>query len=33
MADDLKQKLDPVIIVLGSAQGEKVNLIAGVTKE
>ncbi len=33
MADDLKQKLDPVILVLGSAQGEKVNLIAGVTKE
>ena len=33
MADDLKQKLDPVIIVLGSAQGDKVNLIAGVTKD
>ncbi len=33
MADDLKQKLDPVILVLGSAQGDKVNLIAGVTKD
>ncbi|MFF2286191.1 alanine--tRNA ligase [Peribacillus butanolivorans] len=33
MADDLKQKLDSVIIVLGSAQGDKVNLIAGVTKD
>lgn len=33
MADELKQKLDSVIIVLGSAQGEKVNLIAGVTKD
>lgn len=33
MADDLKQKLNSVIIVLGSAQGDKVNLIAGVTKD
>ncbi|MFJ7637313.1 MULTISPECIES: alanine--tRNA ligase [unclassified Peribacillus] len=33
MADELKQKLDSVIIVLGSAQGDKVNLIAGVTKD
>ncbi|USK58898.1 alanine--tRNA ligase [Peribacillus asahii] len=33
MADDLKQKLDSVVLVLGSAQGEKVNLIAGVTKD
>ncbi|MGE7182799.1 alanine--tRNA ligase [Peribacillus sp. NPDC006672] len=33
MADDLKQKLDSVIIVLGSAQDDKVNLIAGVTKD
>ncbi|QYF84976.1 alanine--tRNA ligase [Brevibacterium sp. PAMC21349] len=33
MADDLKQKLDSVIIVLGSAQGDKVNLIAGVTMD
>ena len=33
MADDLKQKLDSAIIVLGSVQGDKVNLIAGVTKD
>ncbi|USK69310.1 alanine--tRNA ligase [Peribacillus asahii] len=33
MADDLKQKLDSVVLVLGSAQGDKVNLIAGVTKD
>jgi alanyl-tRNA synthetase len=33
MADELKQKLESVIIVLGSAQGDKVNLIAGVTKD
>ncbi|WP_028391907.1 alanine--tRNA ligase [Bacillus cihuensis] len=33
MADELKQKLESVIIVLGSAQGDKVNLIAAVTKD
>ncbi|PLT34607.1 alanine--tRNA ligase [Bacillus sp. V5-8f] len=33
MADDLKQKLGSAIIVLGSAQDDKVNLIAGVTKD
>lgn len=33
MADDLKQKLGSSIIVLGSAQDEKVNLIAAVTKD
>ncbi|WP_042354964.1 alanine--tRNA ligase [Bacillus rubiinfantis] len=33
MADDLKQKLGSAIIVLGSAQEEKVNLIASVTKD
>ena len=33
MADDLKQKLDSGIIVLGSAQNDKVNIIAGVTKD
>ncbi|MDQ0218202.1 alanine--tRNA ligase [Peribacillus cavernae] len=33
MADELKQKLDSAIIVLASAQGDKVNLIAGVTKD
>ena len=33
MADELKQKLQSVIIVLGSAQGDKVNLIAAVTKD
>jgi alanyl-tRNA synthetase len=33
MADDLKQKLGSVIIVLGSDQDDKVNLIAGVTKD
>ncbi|RFU65807.1 alanine--tRNA ligase [Peribacillus glennii] len=33
MADDLKQKLGSAIIVLGSAQDGKVNLIAAVTKD
>jgi alanyl-tRNA synthetase len=33
MMDDLKQKLESGIIVLGTAQGEKVNVIAGVTKD
>ena len=33
MADDLKQKLGSSIIVLGSTQGDKVNLIAAVTKD
>ena len=33
MADDLKQKLGSSIIVLGSVQGDKVNLIAAVTKD
>ncbi|MGG3940235.1 alanine--tRNA ligase [Peribacillus psychrosaccharolyticus] len=33
MADDLKEKLGSAIIVLGSAQGDKVNLIAAVTKD
>ena len=33
MADDLKQKLGSAVILLGSAEGEKVNLIAGVTKD
>jgi alanyl-tRNA synthetase len=33
MADDLKQKLGSAIIVLGSAQEGKVNLIAAVTKD
>ena len=33
MADDLKQKLESVVLVLGSPQGDKVNLIAGVTKD
>jgi len=33
MADDLKQKLGSVVIVLGSAQEGKVNLIAAVTKD
>ncbi len=33
MADDLKQKLDSGIIVLGSAQNDKVNIIAAVTKD
>ncbi|MCM3611336.1 alanine--tRNA ligase [Planococcus sp. MERTA32b] len=33
MMDDLKQKLDNAIIVLGAVDGEKVMLAAGVTKE
>ncbi|WP_026693823.1 alanine--tRNA ligase [Peribacillus kribbensis] len=33
MADDLKNKLGSAIILLGSVQGEKVNLIAGVTND
>ncbi|TRZ37478.1 alanine--tRNA ligase [Niallia circulans] len=33
MADDLKQKLESGIIVLGSANDDKVNLIAAVTKD
>ncbi|MCE4046940.1 MULTISPECIES: alanine--tRNA ligase [Bacillaceae] len=33
MADDLKQKLDSGIIVLGSVNEDKVNLIAAVTKD
>lgn len=33
MADDLKQKLDSAVIVLGSVHNEKVNLIAAVTKD
>ncbi|WP_391560250.1 alanine--tRNA ligase [Robertmurraya sp.] len=33
MVDDLKQKLGSAVIVLGSVNEEKVNLIAGVTKD
>jgi alanyl-tRNA synthetase len=33
MVDELKQKLGSAVIVLASVQGEKVNLIAGVTKD
>ena len=33
MADDLKQKLGSAVIVLGSVQDDKVNLIAAVTKD
>ena len=33
MADDLKQKLGSAVILLGSADNGKVNLIAGVTKD
>lgn len=33
MMDDLKQKLDKAIIVLGAADGDKVMLCAGVTKD
>lgn len=33
MVDDLKQKLGSAVIVLGSVNDEKVNLIAGVTKD
>ncbi|MEZ2716940.1 alanine--tRNA ligase [Niallia circulans] len=33
MADELKQKIDSVVIVLGSVNEGKVNIIAGVTKD
>ncbi|MBM7584783.1 alanyl-tRNA synthetase [Bacillus pakistanensis] len=33
MVDDLKSKLGSSIVVLGSVQGEKVNITAGVTKD
>lgn len=33
MADELKQKLETGIVVLGSVQDDKVNIIAGVTKD
>lgn len=33
MVDDLKQKLGSGVIILGAVQGEKVNLVAGVTKD
>lgn len=33
MVDDLKNKLGSVVIMLASVQGEKVNLLAGVTKD
>lgn len=33
IVDDLKQKLGSGVIILGAAQGEKVNLVAGVTKD
>ncbi|MFY7870115.1 MAG: alanine--tRNA ligase, partial [Exiguobacterium sp.] len=33
MVDDLKGKLGSAVIILGSANGEKVNLVAGVTKD
>ncbi|HJV44258.1 MAG TPA: alanine--tRNA ligase [Bacillota bacterium] len=33
MVDDLKNKLGSAIIVIGSVQGDKVNLTAGVTKD
>ncbi|MBB5180780.1 alanyl-tRNA synthetase [Planomicrobium koreense] len=33
MMDDLKQKFDKAVIVLGAADGDKVMLIAGVTKD
>ncbi len=33
MADELKQKLGSGIVVLGSTVDDKVNLIAGVTKD
>ena len=33
MVDDLKNKMGSCVIVLGSATGEKVNLVAGVTKD
>lgn len=33
MVDELKNKLGSAVIVLGSVDGEKVNLVAGVTKD
>ena len=33
MVDELKQKLGSAIIVLAAVQGEKVNLIAGITND
>ncbi|WP_409289434.1 alanine--tRNA ligase [Peribacillus sp. SCS-37] len=33
MADDLKNKLGSAVVLLGSVQGDKVNLIAGVTND
>ena len=33
MVDDLKGKLGSAVIILGSVNGEKVNLVAGVTKD
>ncbi len=33
MLDELKQKLGSAVIVLGSAEGDKVNLVTGVTKD
>lgn len=33
MVDDLKNKLGSAVIVLGSGSGDKVNLVAGVTKD
>jgi alanyl-tRNA synthetase len=33
MMDDLKQKFDKAVIVLGAVDGDKVMLIAGVTKD
>jgi alanyl-tRNA synthetase len=33
MVDELKNKLGSAVIVLGSAEGEKVHLVAGVTKD
>lgn len=33
MVDDLKQKVASGVVLLGSVQGEKVNLVAGVTKD
>lgn len=33
MVDELKQKLGSAVIVLGAVEGDKVNLVAGVTKD
>ncbi|WP_202080165.1 alanine--tRNA ligase [Caldalkalibacillus salinus] len=33
MVDDLKQKMDTGVIVLGAVQGQKVSIVAGVTKD